>query len=641
MAASVNSSSSSSANSVLAPSPASFNGIPLLAQLPQLPQLPGTDTKRAPLDSFKIAIAQHVNQTLGIDVEKAIEGVGPGKVGDFTVAVPRFRLPGKPNDLAEKAAKEFQPNEWLEAVENKGAFLHYTLNSETLKKITLQTIHVMTHGFGAPRNDEGKPLPSYGSNRNGEGKRIIVEFSSPNIAKPFHAGHLRSTIIGAYLANLYRANAWEVKKVNYLGDWGKQFGLLAVGWKLFGDDKKLEEDAVNHLFEVYVKVNQLASEEGKGEKIHDEARAYFKGMEDGDEECLGYWRKFRELSIKKYIEVYDRLNIQFDVYSGESQVTKANLEKAMSQLRETDFVSREENGALLADLTKYKLEKCVIERKDGTPLYITRDIAEAAQRWEAFGGFDKMIYVVASQQDLHLGQFFKVLELMGYPWAQKEAGKLVHVNFGMILGMSTRRGTVVFLDHILDETADKMHDVMRANAEKYAQVEDPERTADIVGMTAVKIQDMSGKRINNYNFDWSRMLSFEGDTGPYLQYNHVRLCSVERKVKDADGLELPTESLDFESIKTELITEPKARELVLLLASWPDVVKTACKDHQPSTVVTYCFRLTHLVSSCWEFLLVKGQERDLALARLWLFRCCKDVLGSALKLLTITPLERM
>ncbi|KAN0061642.1 arginyl-tRNA synthetase [Thecaphora frezii] len=641
MAASVNSSSSGSADSVLTPSPASFNGVPLLAQLPQLPQVAGTDPKRAPLDSFKIAIAQNIHQVLGVDVEKAIEGVGPGKFGDFTVAIPRFRLPGKPNELAEKVVNEFKPTEYLESVENKGNFLHYTLNTETLKKLTLQTIHAMTHGFGAPRNDAGKPLPSYGSNRNGEGKKIIVEFSSPNIAKPFHAGHLRSTIIGAYLANLYRANAWDVKKVNYLGDWGKQFGLLAVGWKLFGNEEKLEKDAVNHLFEVYVKINQLASEEGKGEAIHDEARAYFKGMEDGDEECLKYWRKFRDLSIKKYIEVYDRLNIQFDVYSGESQVTKANLEKTMAQLRETEFVSREENGALLADLTKYKLEKCVIERKDGTPLYITRDIAEAAQRWDTFGGFDKMIYVVASQQDLHLAQFFKVLELMGYPWAQKEAGKLVHVNFGMILGMSTRRGTVVFLDHILDETAEKMHDVMRANPEKYAQVQDPERTADIVGMTAVKIQDMSGKRINNYNFDWSRMLSFEGDTGPYLQYNHVRLCSVERKVKEADGLELATEELDYQSIKTELITEPKARDLILLLATWPDVVKTACKDHQPSTVVTFCFRLTHLVSSCWEFLLVKGQEKDLAVARLWLFRCCKDVLGSALRLLTITPLERM
>ncbi|PWN53189.1 arginyl-tRNA synthetase [Violaceomyces palustris] len=628
----------------LVPSPESFNGVPLLSQLPPLPQLEGIDYRRSPLDSFKVAIAQHASTALGVDIEKALEAVGIGKVGDFTVAVPRFRLPGKPNDLAEKAAKDFEPNAYLAKVEAKGAFLHYFLNTSTVTKLTLQTIHAMTHGNGAPVDEETKqPLPSYGSNRSGDGKRMVIDFSSPNIAKPFHAGHLRSTIIGASIANLYQANGWEVVRLNYLGDWGKQFGLLAVGWKLFGDEKKLEEDAVQHLFDVYVQINKLGEEkeDNKGEKIHEEARQYFKGMEDGDQECLSYWEKFRTLSIKKYKETYKRLNINFDVYSGESQVSKEYLKDALDQLRGADFVSKEENGATLIDLSPYKLEKTMIERKDGTPLYITRDIAGAKQRWDTYGGFDKMIYVVASQQDLHNAQLFKVLELMGYPWAQKGENRLLHVNFGMVLGMSTRKGTAVFLDTILDETKEKMHEVMKTNETKYAQVQDPERTADIVGMTAVKIQDMSGKRINNYNFDWSRMLSFEGDTGPYLQYNHVRLCSVERKAKEADGVELPIQDLDMESINTDLITEPKARELVLLLASWPDVVKAATRDHQPSTVVTFCFKLTHVVSSCWEFLLVKGQEKDVALARLWLFRCSKDVLGSALRLLTIEPLERM
>lgn len=628
----------------LTPSPASFNGAPLLSKLPQMPNVPGLDLKRAPLDIFKVAIGQHVSSSLGVDLNAAVAAVGSGKIGDFTVATPRFKLPGKPAEIAEKAAATLVPNEFISKVEAKGPFLHYFLNSKTLINLTLQTIHVMTHGYGAPRGEDGKTAPSYGTNRDGEGKNIIVEFSSPNIAKPFHAGHLRSTIIGAYLANLYKANAWNVKTYNYLGDWGKQFGLLAVGWKMFGDEQKLQDDAVNTLFEVYVKINQLAAEEGKGEAIHDEARKYFKGMEDGDPEAIAIWKKMRDLSIKKYIDVYDRLNIQFDVYAGESQVRKDSIESALSRLREADWVTREENGALLADLSKYKLEKTVIERKDGTPLYITRDIAGAAERFdESFDGvgFDKMIYVVASQQDLHLAQFFKVLELLGYPWAQKETNRLLHINFGMILGMSTRKGTVVFLDTILDETRDKMHEVMKANAVKYAQVEDPEYTADIVGMTAVKIQDMSSKRINNYTFDWARMLSFEGDTGPYLQYNHVRLCSVERKAKESDGLELPTEDLDLDSVNLDLIVEPKARDLVHLLASWPDVVRAAMKDHQPSTIVTFTFKLTHLISSCWEFLLVKGQEKDLALARLFVFRCCKDVLGSALRLLTITPLERM
>lgn len=472
---------------------------------------------------------------------------------------------------------------------------------------------------------------------------MIVEFSSPNIAKPFHAGHLRSTIIGAFLANIYEANGWYVERWNYLGDWGKQFGLLAVGWETNGDESKLLSDPVTHLYEVYVAVNKAAEEDPT---LHDKAREYFKKMEDGDESALALWRKFRDLSIKKYEETYARLNIRFDHYSGESQVSKESIQSAMTILRNADFVERAENGALLVDLRKYKLEKAVIERKDGTPLYITRDIGEAKQRWDRFvdkrgKGFDKMIYVVASQQDLHLGQFFKVLDLMGYQWANAKDGRLQHINFGMVQGMSSRKGTAVFLEHILDETKDRMHDVMKQNDVKYAQVEDPERTADIVGQSAVKIQDMQGKRGNNYDFVWSRMLTFEGDTGPFLQYNHVRLCSVERK-NAAEGVVLPPASeLDPLSIKTDLISEPKARDLVCLLASWPDVVKQATRDQQPSTIVSFAFRLTRSVSSAWEVLLVKGQEQDLAHARLWLFRCTRDVLRAALELLTLEPLDRM
>jgi len=539
---------------------------------------------------------------------------------------------------------QFKPNSYIEKVEIKGAFLSYTVVTSTLASLTLSTIDALSPaGLSSSLGPVATKPSSYGTNQDGKGKNAIVEFSSPNIAKPFHAGHLRSTIIGAFIANLFEANGWYVERWNYLGDWGKQFGLLAVGWEKYGDEQKLEEDAVTHLYDVYVKINKDGEED---KAIHDQARAYFKSMEDGESKAVGLWKKFRDLSIKKYIETYARLNIHFDVYSGESQVKKENINTAMEILRQSDFVEREKNDALLVDLTKYKLEKAIVERADKTPLYITRDIAEAKQRWDKMSaekgkGFDQMIYVVASQQDLHLGQFFKVLELMKYDWAQPKENKLQHVNFGMVLGMSTRKGTAVFLDHILEETKNNMHDVMKKNEAKYAQVENKELTADIVGMTAVKIQDMSGKRINNYNFDWNRMLSFEGDTGPYLQYNHVRLCSVERRAKETDGLELPPSPVDFSTIKVDLLTEPKAREVIMLLASWPDVVKAAMKDFQPSTVVQYCFKLTHAISSAWEIIIVRGQEKDLALVRLMLYRSARNVLGAALQLLTIPPLQRM
>ena len=616
--------------------------MPLFQRLPKLPELEGTDPARAPQDAFRLAIADQLSRSIGTPLKDTFLAVATGgKECDYKVVLPRFRLPTKVDELQEKVLTEFQPNEYIERVTKQGPAVLYHVNLKTLIPLVLSTVHALTYGDGAAtEGDSGKKLPSYGSNYSGKGKLCLVEFSSPNIAKPFHAGHLRSTIIGAFLANLYEANGWDVKRLNYLGDWGKQFGLLALGWRRFGDEQKLQENPVQHLFDVYVEINKLASEEGgKGEQIHDEAREFFKGMEDGKEENLLEWERFRNLSIEKYKETYARLNVHFDEYRGESKVRKHHIEDTLSKLRTMDFVSREENGALLADLSKFKLEKAVVERKDGTPLYLTRDIPEAEQRYEQYK-FDKMIYVISSQQDLHCAQFFKILELLGHPWAQKESEGLLHINFGMVQGMSTRKGTVVFLDHILDETKEQMHDVMRKNEVKYAQLEDPERTADIVGMTAIKIQDMAGKRINNYTFDWKRMFSFEGDTGPYLQYNHVRLCSMER-MNAEDGLVLPKEDLDFETMRTERLQVPEALEIVWLLAQWPDVVRTASRDHQASTIVTFCFKLTHAISSAWEKLIVKNQERDDALVRLWLYRCAKDVLSSALRLLTVTPLERM
>lgn len=351
---------------------------------------------------------------------------------------------------------------------------------------------------------------------------MIVEFSSPNIAKPFHAGHLRSTIIGGFLANLYSVMGWDVIKMNYLGDWGKQYGLLANGYKGFGSEEELLKDPINHLFNVYVQISKIvADQEGpikelkeqikaKKEKNEDytdlqkdlekcvdasedeKARRYFKSMEDGDKNALALWTRFRDLSIQKYKETYARLNIDFDVYSGESQVKEESMTSAYKTMEKTG-VSEKSDGAVIVDFTKHgakKLGKAIIVRKDGTPLYLTRDIGAIVERDEEFH-FDKMIYVVASQQDLHLAQLFKITELMGY---KDLASRCQHINFGMVRGMSTRKGTVKFLNDILGDVRDKMHEVMKKNEEKYSQVENPEQTADILGITSVMVQDMTGKR---------------------------------------------------------------------------------------------------------------------------------------------------
>lgn len=344
-------------------------------------------------------------------------------------------------------------------------------------------------------------------------KKMIVEFSSPNIAKPFHAGHLRSTIIGGFLANLYTGAGWDVTRINYLGDWGKQYGILALGYNKYGNEEALVADPINHLFEVYVKINQdkdeeeadikEATEAGKdvselrAQSIDEKARIYFKAMTDQQPEAIALWSRFRELSITKYKQTYARLNINFDVYSGESQVPQQAMDAASSKLKEMKISEQVEGGSLIIDFSKHvpgkpgkSLEKTVIQRKDGTALYLTRDISELLGRDETYH-FDKMIYVVASQQDLHLKQLFKIIELMGHTELAK---RVEHINFGMVLGMSTRKGTVKFLNDILKDVGEKMHDVMRVNKEKYEQVVDPDATADILGITSVMVQDMSGKR---------------------------------------------------------------------------------------------------------------------------------------------------
>jgi len=614
--------------------------IPLLASLPALPIPSAAEPERNVLDAFRTAVALQVAQILNLphaqpsDLDPIWAGVESGKKegGDLTIAVPRFRIKGSdPKLLATKIQDEFKPNQWIQSAHAEGSFVKFQIHTNTLCHTVLNQINQLTHlnptsgGYGT--NSSGIDPTT------GKKKKLVLEFSSPNIAKKFHAGHLRSTIIGAFLGNLHEANGWEVIRINYLGDWGRQFGVLAVGFERYGSEKELTEQPIQHLLDVYTKINKDMEGDEKA-TLEQKARDFFKLMEDGDSTALALWKRFRDYSIKQYEQDYSRLNIKFDVYSGESQVSHESMDAALQVLKEKG-IAVEDNGTLICDLDAYKLGRTVIRKSDGTNLYITRDIGEAIQRHDKYQ-FDKMIYVVASQQDLHLAQFFKVLHLMGFPWAQK----LQHINFGMVAGMSTRKGTSVHLEDMMNEARNTMHDQMKTNVDKYNEIPDPLRTADEVGISGIKIQDMAGKRINGYEFKWDRVLSFEGDTGPYLQYAHVRLCSVERKA--APKYELPgAEKLEKEVETWMLSEDEKARELVVILSMYPDAVKTAFAKLEPSAIVTYCWKLTHAVSSAWESLLVKGQDQTHALARLWLYRSCKDVLASAMKLLTLHPLDRM
>ncbi|KAK7413487.1 hypothetical protein QQX98_007635 [Neonectria punicea] len=374
---------------------------------------------------------------------------------------------------------------------------------------------------------------------------------------------------------------WDAVKVNYLGDWGKQFGLLAVGWQ-----------------------------------------------------------RFRDISIDRYISTYDRLNIGFDEYSGESQVQTASVKEVERLLQERD-VYEEQNGSWVIDFEKYGskgLGVAVVRGRTGTTTYLLRDVAAALEREKKYG-FDKMIYVVSTEQDLYFRRLFKTVELIG---RSDLASRLQHLNFDRVEGMSSRLGNAKLLSDILDQTGAAMHDVMRRNAEKYAQVPDPEAVAEAVGISAVMVQDTSGKRIHDYAFDMARMTSFEGDTGPYLQYCHARLGSILRKAQ-----------LTRADLASHLVDEPAALDgdiaekqhcvdLLRLMAQYPDVTATALRNLEPSTILTHLFRLTHQLSSCYDVLQVVGAKegRKVMLARAALYEAARQVLANGMRLLGLSPAKR-
>jgi len=475
-------------------------------------RFPNCYPEHNPLDAFKIHISERVGKIAGVEpavVYPALQRARVPEQGDLNLAVPALRIKGaKPQDTGAKIVQEWTDSPFVERLELDGVHLKVFLNPATLTKHVLPAILKNREKWGGNpqlglRNAED---PSQGQ------KKIVVEFSSPNIAKPFHAGHLRSTIIGSFLANLHEISGWDVTRLNYLGDWGKQYGLLALGFGMYGNEKALEADPIQHLFEVYVKINQDVKAEDdkikeletekketeaaelKEKSLNEKARRYFKAMCDNDTDAIGLWSRFRKLSIEKYKSSYARLNVHFDEYDGESQVTNESMKEVEDRMAEKGLLE-ESKGATIVNFEERgkalkKLGKVLIRKQDGTSLYITRDLGAMFSRVRKYN-FDKMIYVVANQQDLHLKQLFTIVDLLG----DKELhSKVTHVNFGMVRGMSTRKGTVVFLDDILREVRDHMHEVMKKNEAKYAQVSDPDRTADILGISSVMIQDMGGKR---------------------------------------------------------------------------------------------------------------------------------------------------
>jgi arginyl-tRNA synthetase len=545
------------------------------------------------------------------EIEKLLEVPPASELGDY--AFPCFSLASMMKKNPVLIAKELaaklknkagsskdEGNRDIEKIEANGAYLNFFLNKRNLSSLVLEKVL--------------KEKEKYGSSEIGKGKTAVIDLSSPNIAKPFGIGHLRSTIIGNSLSEIFSFLNYKVIKINYLGDWGTQFGRMIVGFKKFGDSKKLEKDPINHMLEIYVKASQ--------EEYEEEARNEFKKLEQGDKENLALWKKFRELSLKDFDEIYKILNIKFDVTSGESFYNE-KIKDTIKELKDKKLLEKSQ-GAWVVNLDKYDLGMCLIQKSDEASLYASRDITAALDRHKKYK-FSKMIYEVGAEQSLHFKQVFKVLELMGYDWAKN----LVHVSHGLYLGkdgkkFSTRKGKTIFMKQILKETIELAKETIE---KKNPGLKNKEETARKIAIAAIFYGDLKAHRTNDVVFDIEKFLEFEGNTGPYLLYTYARASSILRKIKKK------IEKVEIYNINAD------ESEIVKEIERFPEIVKQAYNELSPNVIANYSYELARKFNEFYHSSQVLGDKNENF--RLAVVECLKIVLKQALKLLGIEAIEEM
>ena len=530
------------------------------------------------------------------------------KMGDY--ALPCFRFAKifrkAPQMIAEKLASEFILDENIQKVSAINGYLNFTVNRNALVFNVLNEI--------LNKGDD------YASSTEGNGKTVVIDYSSINIAKPFHIGHLSTTVIGGALYRIYKKLGYNVVGVNHLGDYGTQFGKLIYAYKHWGNKQAVEEGRVKELMRLYVKYHEEAE---KNPSMDDEARAYFKKIEQNDEECLQIFNWFKELTLLDVKRVYEQLDIHFDSYNGESFYND-KMDVVIDELNEKGLLV-ESDGAKIVNLENYDMPPCLILRSDGASLYATRDLAAAYYRKKTYD-FYKCLYVVAYQQNLHFKQIFKVLELLGKPWAKD----MEHVAFGMVSleegTMSTRKGNVVFLEDVIEKCNKKALDII---CQKNPDLEDKEQTAKAVGTGAVIFGALYGGRIKDIVFSYDKVLSFEGETGPYCQYTYARCSSVLNK-----GGEIGDYSGYSEFNEDEY-------NLINALSQYPQIVKSVIDKNEPSYVTRYACELASLYNKFYFDCKILGTEDSVKNFRLALTKATKTVLKNALSLLGIKTPEKM
>ncbi|KAK9531363.1 hypothetical protein VZT92_010792 [Zoarces viviparus] len=575
---------------------------------------------------FRRTIAAKLGRTLQqsedafIPALSAVPVFKKQQTADFKLSISTLRIRGmlpSSGDIqlqTEGLASRLEQDSVVENISAGRGVINFKVNRKLL-------VQKMLEPFGKDE-DEKFALNSELFNTLKRGT-TLVEYSSPNIAKKFHAGHLRSTIIGNFIANLKQCLGNDVIRMNYLGDWGMQFGLLGAGFSKFGCQEKLKENPLQHLFEVYVQVNKEAEH---NEDMMQAARVFFRQLEQHESEAVSLWQQFREITVDEYQHVYKRLGVHFDVYSGES-FHHHQAQEVVQQLHSRGLLKTSEKGTGVVDLssTGDMSSVCTVLRSDGTTLYITRDLAAAIDRKEKYN-FDEMIYVTDKSQANHFHQLFHILLAMGHSWADR----CEHVPFGLVLGMNTRRGEVVFLEDVLDEARARMlHNMNQSKTTK--EMDNPEDTAEKVGISALIVQDFRGALQSDYRFDWDRMLQAQGDTGVFLQYTHARLRSLIRR----------NEGVEAVTFDPSLLLEQTSISILQHLLRYDEVLYQSAQDLQPKHLVNFLLKICHLIASAHRELPVKGSSQDVAQARLRLFSGACSVLANGMRILGITPVDKM
>ena len=568
------------------------------------------------MKKFKQIIAEQISKTINInekELESYIETPKDSKNGDY--AFPCFRLAKElrkaPPVIANEIKEKIEPVEEIEKIEVAGGYLNFFINKATLSEEVLREI---------------SKTEQYGKSEIGKEKNIVIDYSAPNIAKPFHIGHLRSTVIGGALYNIYKYLGYNVTGVNHLGDYGTQFGKLIEGYKMWGKEYDIEKDPINELTKIYIRINEACKND---EQILENCRNNFKKLEEGDPYCVELWKKFRELSLQEFQKVYDLLGSKFDSWNGESFYSD-KMPEVIDILQKTGKLV-ESQGAKIIELEDKGINTpCIIEKSNGSTTYATRDLAAILYRARTYD-FDKALYVTSYEQVLHFKQVFEVAKLLGLD--EKYTNGLEHVSFGMVLlpegKMSTREGNIIKLEDLLNEAISRAKEIIE---QKNPDLENKEEVAKKVGIGAVIFNDMSASRIKDEIFDWNTILNFQGETGPYIQYTYVRTKSVLEKA----GY-LPK----VEDVKVDNLVDDYSMTILKLIYNFEDVLVQVTDKNEPSILARYLIDLAKAYSSFYNENKIIVEDKDVQNSRIYLTYATSEVLKQGANLLGMQMPEKM